>query len=171
MIRIQWEMEYALAPETSYMYPEEDLLQSLVSLYFEKMNPLLPVIHRPTFMKSLSIGQHLWDQSFGMTVLLVCALGARYSHDPRITVPSETSGTLSSGWQYFSQVPLVHRRIMVYKTTVYDLQYFSVCLLSFSQQKCLLQDKILARLTIPGRYIYLVCLLDYFGLWTAICGR
>ncbi|KAH9485168.1 putative transcriptional regulatory protein [Psilocybe cubensis] len=117
-----WELTFATSPETSYVYPEDDLLQSLISLYFDKVNCVLPVLHQPTFMKSLSIGQHHWDPSFGMIVLLVCAIGSRYSHDHRVTVPNDASG-LSSGWHYFCQVP-IHRKIMLYKANIHDLQYY-----------------------------------------------
>ncbi|KAF8904482.1 fungal-specific transcription factor domain-containing protein [Gymnopilus junonius] len=117
-----WEMAYALTPEPSYVFPEEELLQNLVALYFERMNPVLPVLHKPSFLKSISAGQHNWDASFGGTVLLVCAIGARYSQDTRVTVGNDPSG-LSAGWQYFCQVPL-HRKSMFYKSTIYDLQYY-----------------------------------------------
>ncbi|PPQ94986.1 hypothetical protein CVT25_003738 [Psilocybe cyanescens] len=117
-----WELSYVTFSEASFVYPDNDLLESLVSLYFEKTNSLIPVLHHPTFMKSLAVGQHHWDPSFGMTVLLVCALGSKYSPDPRVLLHSDSSG-LSSGWQYFSQVP-VHRKLILSKTSVYDLQYF-----------------------------------------------
>ncbi|PPR05818.1 hypothetical protein CVT26_010098 [Gymnopilus dilepis] len=117
-----WEMAYALTPEPALIYPEDDLLRSLVDLYFERINSVLPVLHKPSFMKSLNAGQHIWDASYGATVLLVCAIGARYSQDPRATVANDTSG-LSAGWQYFCQVPL-HRKSMFYKSTIYDLQYY-----------------------------------------------
>ncbi|KAH9478722.1 putative transcriptional regulatory protein [Psilocybe cubensis] len=119
-----WEVSFVTASEEHYVYPEEDLLLNLVELYFEKTNSMIPVLHRPTFMKSLCLRQHHWDPSFGMIVLLVCALGSKYSQDPRVNEPDDSSG-LSSGWKYFSQVP-IHRKVMLVKTTVYDLQYFSL---------------------------------------------
>ncbi|KAH9478723.1 putative transcriptional regulatory protein [Psilocybe cubensis] len=119
-----WEMSFVTSSEleTCYVFPDDDLLQELVALYFEKTNTLIPVLHRPSFMKLLSVGQHRWDPSFGMIVLLVCAIGARYSRDPRVAVPDDDSG-LSAGWQYFSQVP-VHRKMMLFRTTIHDLQYY-----------------------------------------------
>lgn len=123
-------MAYATSSDPPYVYPDHDLLLSLVSFYFENSNNIIPILHRPSFMKSLSHGQHHWDPSFGMTVLLVCALGSRYSHDARVRVANDESG-LSAGWNYFSQVPL-HRKMMFYKSTIYDLQYYAVRLRSFS---------------------------------------
>lgn len=113
-------------PETSYVYPEYDLLMHLVNLYFERTNSLIPLLHVPTFMRSLTAGQHYWDPSFGMTVLLVCAIGSRYSDDPRVISETDAEAPgLSSGWHFFNQVP-VHRRPLLYKTTLYDLQYYFV---------------------------------------------
>ncbi|KAH9474371.1 putative transcriptional regulatory protein [Psilocybe cubensis] len=124
-----WEMEYISDPEVSYVYPEHDLLLSLVSLYFEKTNPFFPVLHRPTFLRSLASGQHLYDPSFGMTVLLVCAIGSRYSSDPRvISVPDAPLPALSAGWHYYCQVP-IHRKMTLFKSSVYDLQYYCLAAL------------------------------------------
>ncbi|KAF9482139.1 hypothetical protein BDN70DRAFT_875432 [Pholiota conissans] len=117
------EIEYMTTPMPPFVYPEENLLRDLVLLYFEKVNPFFPLLHKPTFWKMLIAGQHHWDQAYGMTVLLVCALGARYSHDPRVLVPG--TDTLSSGWQYFVQVP-IHRNIQFYRNTLYDLQYYAL---------------------------------------------
>lgn len=121
---VQWELAYANSAESPYIYPDNDLLKSLVSLYFEKTNSIIPVLHEPTFMKSLALGQHHWDPSFGMIVLLVCALGSKYSQDSRVLVPNDTS-RLSAGWHYFCQVP-VHRKSLLYKSNIYDLQYYVV---------------------------------------------
>ncbi|KDR75218.1 hypothetical protein GALMADRAFT_249193 [Galerina marginata CBS 339.88] len=121
-----WEAAFC-SSVPSYTYPENDLLQSLVSLYFEKMNTLFPLLHRPTFLRSLLNDQHLWDPSFGMTVLLVCSIGSRYSHDPRVLMPGDTCGT-SSGWHYFSQVQ-VYRNPLIYRSTIHDLQYYVLAIL------------------------------------------
>lgn len=120
----QWEETLVYGDEPRYTYPEQDLLWNLVSLYFEHTNMFLPLLHRPTFEKSLATGQHLWDPSFGMTVLLVCANASRYSDDPRVTLAGDSYG-LSCGWKYFCQVP-VYRNTLLGSSTVYDLQYYCV---------------------------------------------
>ncbi|PPQ91999.1 hypothetical protein CVT25_004655 [Psilocybe cyanescens] len=119
-----WESKYVNSSETSYVYPDYELLMNLVTLYFEKTNSLIPLLHAPTFLRLLASGRHYWDASFGMTVLLVCAIGSRYSDDPRVISEMDAGAPgLSSGWHYFSQVP-VHRKILLLKTSVYDLQYY-----------------------------------------------
>jgi len=120
----QWEKALVYSDDPRYTYPEEDLLWNLVSLYFEHTNSFLPLLHRPTFEKSLALGQHLWDPSFGMTVLLVCAAASRYSKDPRVSISGDSSD-LSCGWQYFCQVPL-YRNSLLGRSTIYDLQYYCV---------------------------------------------
>ncbi len=99
-------------------------MHSLVALYFEKVNPFMPLLHRPTFLRMLHEKQHLQDASFGTAVIMVCALGARYSPDPQVVLPGDDSG-LSAGWQYFRQVPL-HPHGFLHVPTLYDLQYYSV---------------------------------------------
>ncbi|KJA21189.1 hypothetical protein HYPSUDRAFT_67935 [Hypholoma sublateritium FD-334 SS-4] len=117
-----WEVEYARAQEPRYLYPDEHLLHNLVALYFAKVNPFLPLLHRPTFFKMLLEKQHHRDVSFGTVVLMVCALGARYSQDPQVLSPGDTSG-LSAGWQYFRQVPL-HPDGFRVSPVLHDLQYY-----------------------------------------------
>ncbi|KZV75184.1 hypothetical protein PENSPDRAFT_647463 [Peniophora sp. CONT] len=92
----------ALPKRLSLEFPPPDLLQTLAVLYFEHQNIYMPVLHRPTFMRLLSMGLHNSDLSFGFLVLAVCANGARYSDDTRILSPGADS--LSAGWIWFNQV-------------------------------------------------------------------
>lgn len=121
---IKWEVAYARANVPRYVYPNERLLHSLVALYFEKVNPFMPLLHRPTFLKMLYEKQHYQDISFGTTVLMVCALGARYSQDPQVVLPGDESG-LSAGWQYFCQIPL-HPDGFQHIPVIYNMQYYCV---------------------------------------------
>ena len=56
------------------------------------MNTLFPILHRPSFENDLRRGVHLYQETFGGVVLLVCAIGSRFSTDRRVVldeVPSE----------------------------------------------------------------------------------
>ncbi|KJA20731.1 hypothetical protein HYPSUDRAFT_42804 [Hypholoma sublateritium FD-334 SS-4] len=117
-----WEVDYARANVPRYVYPNERLLHDLVALYFDKVNPFMPLLHRPTFLKMLYEKQHHQDIPFGTTVLMVCALGARYSQDPQVTLPGDESG-LSAGWQYFRQIPL-HPDGFQHIPVLYNMQYY-----------------------------------------------
>lgn len=86
-----------------YTFPSHDLLSSLVELYFANMNIYLPILHRPIFEDQLRQCLHLRDAEFGAVVLLVCAIGARLSNDPRVLTEG-TNDWHSAGFQWFSQI-------------------------------------------------------------------
>ncbi|PBK73286.1 hypothetical protein ARMSODRAFT_930326 [Armillaria solidipes] len=109
-----------------YTFPEDDLLRSLINLYFERVNILLPLLHRPTFENSISEKLHLQDQKFADVVIFVCAVASRYSDDPRVLFEGEHSAQ-SSGWKWVHQVVSTYR-LSIRPSTLYDLQF--VCLLS-----------------------------------------
>ncbi|KAJ7686153.1 hypothetical protein B0H14DRAFT_3674848 [Mycena olivaceomarginata] len=71
-------------PPPQYDFPPPDLAASLVDLYFAHINLLLPLLHRPIFARALAAGLHLTNDGFAATYLLVCAIGARFSSDPRV---------------------------------------------------------------------------------------
>ncbi|KAJ2927989.1 hypothetical protein H1R20_g9099, partial [Candolleomyces eurysporus] len=52
-----------------YDFPPPDLLENLVQLYYDCVNIYMPLLHRPTFEKSLKAGLHLTDPDFGGLVM------------------------------------------------------------------------------------------------------
>ncbi|KAF8971207.1 fungal-specific transcription factor domain-containing protein [Flammula alnicola] len=87
----------------AYVYPDEDLMLSLIDLFFVHINHFLPLLHRPTFEKSVAERLHFSDPMFGATLLLVCAHGARYSDDRRVLADGSDSPR-SAGWKWFEQL-------------------------------------------------------------------
>ncbi|KAJ7690350.1 fungal-specific transcription factor domain-containing protein [Mycena rosella] len=85
------------------IFPENDLVTSLVNLYFEQINPMLGILHFPSFCQSIKEGLHFRDQDFGAVVLGVCALASRSSDDPRVLLEGVNSQH-SAGWKWFRQV-------------------------------------------------------------------
>ncbi|KZV61983.1 hypothetical protein PENSPDRAFT_658517 [Peniophora sp. CONT] len=83
-------------------FPDPDLMDELVGRYFANINILMPVLHRPTFEDDLRSSLHLRDRTFGSVVLLVCALGSRFSYDRRVLVGGDKTW-LSAGWNWFTQ--------------------------------------------------------------------
>ncbi|KAF9020649.1 hypothetical protein BDZ89DRAFT_1138498 [Hymenopellis radicata] len=80
-----WEVEKRSRPPTSvYTFPKDDLMRELIELYFSRIEIVNPLLHRPTFERSIAAREHLTNTLFGGVVLLVCACGARYSDDPRV---------------------------------------------------------------------------------------
>ena len=67
------------------------------------MNIYLPILHRHIFEDQLRQCLHLRDAEFGAVVLLVCAIGARLSDDPRVLADG-TDDWHSAGFKWFSQI-------------------------------------------------------------------
>ncbi|KAG2008320.1 nuclear protein [Coprinopsis cinerea AmutBmut pab1-1] len=124
----EWEKDYLRMKDFNYVFPEPDLLESLISLYFDNCHILLPVLHRPTFENDVRNQLHLRNPSFAATLLTVCALASRFSTDPRVYL--KDADQTSSGWKYISQVPLAST-ISLVQTTVYDLQRYALAAMYF----------------------------------------
>ncbi|KAJ3735928.1 fungal-specific transcription factor domain-containing protein [Lentinula guzmanii] len=105
-----WESESDILLNLS-AFPEKDLFDSLVVLYFEQVNYLYALLHRPTFEALVAEGIHYRDPQFANVVLLVVAIGSRFSTDPRVVLEG-TGSWLSAGWKWFSQVNLYNKSTM-----------------------------------------------------------
>ncbi|KAF8315654.1 hypothetical protein DL93DRAFT_2112063 [Clavulina sp. PMI_390] len=99
----EWERRLmAIPPPSTFTFPPEDLARILFDLFFLHFTPFLPVIHQPTFEAQYKSGLHHKNRSFAKSVLLVCAIGSRYSDDPRVYL--EEIGRQSAGWKWFTQI-------------------------------------------------------------------
>ncbi|KZV64204.1 hypothetical protein PENSPDRAFT_690958 [Peniophora sp. CONT] len=116
----KWERDTYEMKRASYTFPEGDLLFQLFDLYFQHLNTVLPVLHRPTLEAAVISGSHLVDEALGGVVLLVCANGARYSEDRRVCFDYD-EGWHSAGWKYFEQVRIASKSL-VSSSRLYDLQ-------------------------------------------------
>ncbi len=70
--------------------------------------------------------RHHNDIGFGSVVMLVCALGARWSEDPRVYMDGMSKH--SCGWKWFDQVQ-IHRKSVLGPPRLYDLQIYAVNIL------------------------------------------
>ena len=102
-------------------------MPSLIDAYFLHLNVFMPLLHRPTFEKSVAEGLHFTDSMFGATLLLVCAHGSRYVEDPRVLAEG-SDNPRSAGWKWFEQVN-VFRTTLYKRTVLYELQMHAVTLL------------------------------------------
>ena len=109
--------------EVTYRYPPDDLIPQLVNNYFTKLNIYYPVLHRPSFERALNDQRHDDDIGFGSVVMLVCALGARWSEDARAF--KDGMPKHSSGWKWFDQVK-VHSRSFLCPPRLYDVQKYAL---------------------------------------------
>ncbi|KAJ7268163.1 fungal-specific transcription factor domain-containing protein [Mycena haematopus] len=138
---LPWEKEeYDTRP--TYFYPASDLIYSLLDLFFANVHPTIPILHRPSFERSVAQGLHLTDMDFGGTLLSVLAVASRYSKDPRVFVDGDTS--LSSGWKFANQIGILRKRA---EPSIHEVQaYFFLTLF-------------LLGTSVPQRsWLYLVCL-------------
>ncbi|TFK22788.1 hypothetical protein FA15DRAFT_643581 [Coprinopsis marcescibilis] len=90
-------------PRIILVFPDPDLLDYLVDIYFTKVNIFLPFLHRPTFEQSIKARLHLSNPDFGASLLAVCALASRYTDDRRV-VEDRSSSELSCGYHWFRQI-------------------------------------------------------------------
>ncbi|KAG6819032.1 hypothetical protein H0H93_016104 [Arthromyces matolae] len=112
-----------------YRFPEPDLMKELVDLYFKHQNRYLPIFHRPTFERAISSDQHYSDQSFAPVLLMMCAVAAKYSNDPRVMdEPQEEGGKPdphTSGWKWFGQISLIRPSPMS-APNIHNLQFYAL---------------------------------------------
>ncbi|KAJ7045843.1 hypothetical protein C8F04DRAFT_1173787 [Mycena alexandri] len=126
LIFVQWVLPPPHTDTPEYNFPDDDLILTLVDLYFQRINPCWPVLHRPTFDRKVSDKLHLRDARFAATLLIVVSLGARHSNDHRIRL--EGSDIQSAGWEWYSQVSVVPK-YLIYKPDLYELQVFALSVL------------------------------------------
>jgi hypothetical protein len=122
----QWVRNKLLKSTPNYEFPDEDLMWSLIDLYFNHANKGLPLLHRPTFEDQVANGFYRRDGSFGATLSLVCAIGARFSTDLRVLLDG-TDSPSSAGWKWYDQVELIRNSLLV-TPTIYEIQSYCVCL-------------------------------------------
>ncbi|VDB84043.1 unnamed protein product [Peniophora sp. CBMAI 1063] len=104
--------------------PPPDLLESLIDLYFEHSNLVYPLLHRPTFDRLRAESLQFSDDSFSSVLLLVCAIGSRWSTDTRVRLDDTTMWS-SAGWKYFQQVRMARKSFLV-PPSLYDVQIFAL---------------------------------------------
>jgi hypothetical protein len=121
----KWEFTLSSEHERpKYIYPDDDLMHELVSLYFDRTSYYFPILHRPTFERAVADKLHERDDLFGATLLLVCAVASRFSDDPRVLLEGADS-LHSSGWKWFQQVQMVRKSLLA-PPALYDLQFYCV---------------------------------------------
>ncbi|KAF9069865.1 fungal-specific transcription factor domain-containing protein [Rhodocollybia butyracea] len=116
-------------PDKPLVFPEDQLLQDLVSVYFSELDPYFPLLHRTTFEQNIRVGIHFHDRSFGKVVLAVCALASRCLNDPRNSIPGVPCPEFSVGWPWFKQIAVMQTTSFIDPPKVYNLQLFVLSVL------------------------------------------
>ncbi|KAJ7165461.1 fungal-specific transcription factor domain-containing protein [Mycena crocata] len=123
-----WELLVDEKPQ--YTFPDGDLIGSLLEFYFSNVHPTFPLLHRPSFERSVKEELHLRDHQFGALLLAVLALASRYSDDHRVFV-QEANSTLSSGWRFFVQVQVIDKSFREIPS-LYEFQLYCLATLYMS---------------------------------------
>ena len=117
-------------PSRPVTFPEDDLILSLLSLFFRYTTPFMPVIHRATFEAQYADKLHFRDPPQAKLLLMMCAVASPYSDDPRVL--HEYRGAKIPGYQYFCQVKDWPK--LLAPSTLADIQACVVCTLSSGQR-------------------------------------
>lgn len=126
---------------SAYNFPPPDLMDLMVTAYFNEFNMYTPLLHRPSFERNIRQKLHLRDSGFAAVLLMTCALGARACDDPRVLLASEREETRrrakarggtgteeedktfhSAGWEWFIQVQRTKLAMSFVPPRTYDLQ-------------------------------------------------
>jgi|ERR1700722_5133279 len=111
---MQWEGLHAdspsLMPSLIAEFPPEDLAHRLCDLYFEHVNYMYPLLHRPTFDRQFRSRLHHRDHWFACLCLSLFAVASRWCDDPRVIpdkIESDASEICDIDWhraglQYFA---------------------------------------------------------------------
>jgi hypothetical protein len=113
-----------MSPTVQFEFPEMSLMLHLVDSYFDNLDLVLPLLHRPSFMHSIAGGFHELNQDFGATVLLVCAIGCRYTDHPSVIHELSTS-TPCTAWSLYNQVNRI-RKVPYLPHSLYEIQIYPV---------------------------------------------
>ena len=131
-------------------------MAQLVDAYFFHYNMFFPLLHRPTFDRDLQAGLHLTDECFGSIVLLVCAIGSKFSDDSTV-LPEGIPHWHWAGWQWFDRVNSSRKLVHSYSPRLQDVQIYAVstAILSWSM------------MSHPKIYSYLLSISDPLPLHRA----
>lgn len=106
-------------------FPPADIIAPLVDTYFTHWNIFYPVLHRPTFQRLLDQELHQRDYEFGSILLVVCAIGARFTDHPFLSdVPHGAVNCRVAHW--LSQTRRAMRKPFTSTATLFEVQYFCV---------------------------------------------
>lgn len=105
--------------------PAPEIVASLVDSYFLHSNIYYPVLHRPTFQRLLNQELHQHDRDFGCLLLVVCAIGARFSDHPYVSdITAGSTNNCMTHW--LSQTREVMKKPFTSPATLFEVQYYCV---------------------------------------------
>lgn len=121
--RSQYWSSVAWKVEDQGFSPPQDLIDSLVEIYFSNTGMHRPLLHKRTFREG-----DIQDPNHHRTLWLVCAIGSRLSDDPRVLDSSEVGPNgkalsyHSAGWPFFMKFVSIAKPLPALSPSLADLQ-------------------------------------------------
>lgn len=82
-----------------YHFPETGLLNQLLDLFFQQLNPLLPIIHEQSLRKNLAQGRAEKDSAFRGLVFTIIAIASRFlPNDSRVLADQNDPDSAGDHW-------------------------------------------------------------------------
>lgn len=82
-----------------FPFPETGLLNELLDLFFQQLNPLLPIIHEQSLRKDLALGRAEKDSAFRGLVFTMIAIASRFmNNDPRVLAEEDQPDSAGDHW-------------------------------------------------------------------------
>ncbi|KAA1089495.1 hypothetical protein PGT21_020146 [Puccinia graminis f. sp. tritici] len=110
-------------------YPEPDLEQALIKIYFERFHPSVPILHPTTFHELHKSGLVETNPTFRALCLLMFSIASRWSTDPRVQLDLTGQPQLSQQFagMRFTYAGLISLLRPGYdRTTLFHLQAFAL---------------------------------------------
>jgi hypothetical protein len=107
----KWERTAFRLNLAHYNFPELDLIDHLVDLFFSRIDLFVTLLRHPMFEQNLRDSLHFRDQAFGRVLLCLCMCASHYLDDPRVLLKGSPSWH-SSGWKWFRQVQVLRWSLM-----------------------------------------------------------
>lgn len=125
------------APPLSFFlsrFPPSDLARDLIHVYFTRVNPMLPLLHRPTFEKHFEARLYSSNNFFAALCFTVFAVASRWSDDPRVLSGEHEKHGFSdarsgnSGFKFVQEALGIHRahRSLIRPVTLFEIQMYTL---------------------------------------------
>ncbi|KAN0063305.1 Gypsy retrotransposon integrase-like protein 1 [Thecaphora frezii] len=102
---------------TRYTLPAADLVSDLLELYFTRLSPMMPIVHRPSLERDIATGRADKDVAFRGFVFTLLTIASRFSNDPRVY--ADPNDPDSAGDHFAAASRLYHQ---VYAASLINVQ-------------------------------------------------
>ncbi|TIC13777.1 hypothetical protein E3Q13_03818 [Wallemia mellicola] len=99
---------------------DENMINHLIDIYFNRVNRTLPLLDETHFKNSIPFRR--LEEGFSRLLSLVCALGAMFSDDTRVLVPGKEHLRFLAGFSFYEKVRLNLPDFTFKTTSLEDIQ-------------------------------------------------